>query len=83
MIPQMAFPLPAVVPQPTSVTMVPQPAPVVPRGAGKKFTPAEMAKRDEAKLVKCTWDVQKALLFKLPLNRSITMNNGMNAFYEL
>ncbi|KAK6022540.1 hypothetical protein OSTOST_11761, partial [Ostertagia ostertagi] len=45
----------------------------VQKGSGTKFTPAQMAKRDEDKLVKCNWEVQKALLFKLPLNRVLNL----------
>ncbi|KAK5981160.1 hypothetical protein GCK32_001961 [Trichostrongylus colubriformis] len=45
----------------------------VEKGSGTKFSPSEMAKRDEEKLVKCNWEVQKALLFKLPLNRVLNL----------
>ncbi|RCN40718.1 hypothetical protein ANCCAN_13361 [Ancylostoma caninum] len=47
------------------------------KGTGTKFTPVEMARRDSDKLKKYPWNVQKELLFKLPLNRAI------NLFYYL
>ncbi|EYC38424.1 hypothetical protein Y032_0717g1788, partial [Ancylostoma ceylanicum] len=47
------------------------------KGTGTKFTAVEMARRDSDKLKKYPWNVQKDLIFKLPLNRAI------NLFYYL
>ncbi|VDO99552.1 unnamed protein product [Heligmosomoides polygyrus] len=49
----------------------------VKKGAGTRFSPAAMAKRDQSKLLEYPWEVQKELLFKLPLNRVL------NLFYHL
>ncbi|KHJ97263.1 hypothetical protein OESDEN_02766 [Oesophagostomum dentatum] len=43
------------------------------QGSGTKFTPEQMAKRDLEKLLKYPWNVQKELLFKLPLNRALNI----------
>ncbi|CAJ0589863.1 unnamed protein product [Cylicocyclus nassatus] len=44
------------------------------KGTGKKFTPLAMAKRDVELMLKYPWEVQKQLVFKLPLNRAINLS---------